>query len=383
MKKTLIFLLLLIVGVLQVYAQTDGDDIVIGKYRKLHSDITTEDRTLLVWLPRSYEQTTLSYPVMYVLYGQNISGYMLPAITACDMLSGSGVIPEMIIIGVANAERYRDYTSIADGYIENTVKFFTDELFPFVESNYRTIDYRIVTGPQAGAVFSFYTLLKHPQLFNAYITENPFVGQNRELLYDMSKELIKGGSFSGKFLYITEENNRIPANIDTAKKFEELVTEVNPEGFELYLEIAEPSGYFVPPLPVKEALLKLFREFAFPDTIKVNSVNEIKDFYRSVSSKYGVEFQPPEIILTFKSDEFTSTGRNTEAAELLEYQLALYPKSLNALMRMGDIKRSAGDYESAIKYYDEFLKISPVDAIAIRNRRDELSKKMLEKMETK
>ena len=383
MNRTLILTLLLTICCLRAIPQNDGDDIVIGKYRKLHSAVTNEDRTLLVWLPPSYDQTTLSYPVMYVLYGQNISGYMLPAITACDMLATSGVIPEMIIVGVANAERYRDYTSIADGYIENTVKFFTDELFPFIESNYRTKNYRIVNGPQAGAVFSFYTLLKHPQLSNAYITENPFVGQNRDLLYNMSKELITERKISDKFLYITEENNRIPVNIETAKQFEELVTASNPAGFELHLEIAHPSGYFVPPIPVKEALLRLFREYAFPDSLKVKNLDEIKNFYRSVSSRYGVEFQPPEMILTFKSDEFTSTGRNAEASELLEYQLSLYPKSLNALMRMGDLKRSAGDYESAIKYYDEFLKISSVDAIAIRNRRDELAKKMLEKLKTK
>ena len=129
--KTFIRLFALILT-LPVFSQTDGDDIVIGKFRRFHSSVTNEERTLLVWLPRSYNDSVLSYPVVYLLYGQNTSAYLLPAITACDMLSASGVIPEMIIVGVASAERYRDYSSIADGYIENTVKFFRDELFPFV-----------------------------------------------------------------------------------------------------------------------------------------------------------------------------------------------------------------------------------------------------------
>ena len=94
---------------LPVFSQTDGDDIVIGKYRKLHSSVTNEYRTLLVWLPRSYKDSVISYPVVYLLYGQNTSAYLLPTITACDMLSASGVIPEMIIVGVASTERYRDY----------------------------------------------------------------------------------------------------------------------------------------------------------------------------------------------------------------------------------------------------------------------------------
>lgn len=383
MKKALILLSALIVSLLQVYSQNDGDDIVIGKYRKLHSVVTNEDRTLLVWLPRSYDETALSYPVIYLLYDQNTSAYLLPAITACDMLAASGAIPEMIIVGIANAERYRDYSSIADGYIEIAVKFFTDELFPFVDRNYRTKNYRIIIGPQAGAVFSFYTLLRHPQLFNAYITENPFVGQNRELLYNMSREYFTDGCLFGKFLYVTDENNSVPANIETVKKFGEMVMTTKPWGFELILDISEPSGYFVPPVPVKDALLKLFREFVLPDTLKIKNIDDIKNFYLSAGKKYSIQLQPPELILTFKSDEFTSTGRIAEASELLEYQLSIYPNSLNALMRMGDLKRSAGDYEGAIKYYNEFLKISPVDAIAIRNRRDDLAKKMLDKLKTK
>jgi tetratricopeptide (TPR) repeat protein len=41
---------------------------------------------------------------------------------------------------------------------------------------------------------------------------------------------------------------------------------------------------------------------------------------------------------------------------------------------MGDLKRTHGEYQSAIAYYDRFLNIMPTDAIAIRNRRDNLAK---------
>jgi tetratricopeptide (TPR) repeat protein len=75
-----------------------------------------------------------------------------------------------------------------------------------------------------------------------------------------------------------------------------------------------------------------------------------------------------------ESDKLLSAGKYDRVEELLEYMLELYPGSLNAIMRMGDVKRITGDYESAIKYYDQFLRIKPVDAIAIKNRRDNLVK---------
>jgi len=39
------------------FAQKDGDDIVIGKYKTIHSHILDEDRLLFVHLPREYGDT--------------------------------------------------------------------------------------------------------------------------------------------------------------------------------------------------------------------------------------------------------------------------------------------------------------------------------------
>jgi len=380
MKRMMTVFLIFTLCLWQTMAQNDGDDIVIGKYRKLHSAVTNEDRTLSVWLPRTYDETNLSYPVIYLLYGQNTTGYLMPVITACDMLSAGGAAPEMIVVGVANAERYRDYTSISDGYIENTVKFFSDELFPFIQHNYRANDYRIVIGPQGGAVFSFYALIKHPDLFDAYILENPFVGQNREILSGMAAEHFGAQGTVDKFLYIKEESDRMPQNIETATQFAALVKSNAPPEFRFHFDLAEPSGYFVPPLPAKEGLLKLFEDYAFPDTLKVEKVEDIRRHYREVSRRYGVDLPPPEHVLTIESDKFLSASKNDEVSAVLEYMLSVYPRSLNALMRMGDLKRTLGDYASAIQYYNEFLKIRQADAISIRNRRDNLEKYMKESL---
>ena len=380
MKKIVVLFSLLTIFLLPAYSQKDCDNIVIGKYRKLHSSVTDEDRTLLVWLPRSYNQSAISYPVVYLLYGQNPSECFLPTITAVDMLSASGAIPEMIIVGVATAERYRDYSSISDGFIENTVKFFVNDLFPFVNSNYRTLDYRMVIGPQAGAVFSFYSLLNHPDLFHAYIIENPFVGQNRELLYNMAEKFFNSNLTFNRFLFIKDEKTNNPDYIETASMFARMMNTRSPQDFRFYFRLEEPSGYFVPPVPAKEGLQTLFESFVFPDTLKVDNVTDIKNYFSNTGRSYGVEFPVPEHILTLESDKLLSAGNYTEQSALLEYMLSVYPKSLNALMRTGDLKRTLGDYEAAINYYDEFLKIMPSDAISIRSRRNNIERYMNESL---
>ena len=65
---TAFLLLYLIFSQNYISAQKDGEDISIGTYRVIHSGILNEDRLLFVHLPQAYEDTELSYPVLYLLW---------------------------------------------------------------------------------------------------------------------------------------------------------------------------------------------------------------------------------------------------------------------------------------------------------------------------
>jgi tetratricopeptide (TPR) repeat protein len=231
-----------------------------------------------------------------------------------------------------------------------------------------------VIGPQAGAVFSFYALLKHPGLFNAYILENPFVWQNRELLFQMAMNTFSGSMKLNRFLFIKDEKDSRSESLETAGQFSVWMNSNKPEGFRFHYNLEEPSGYFVPPIPAKEGLQKLFEQYAPTADLKVETVEDLIDYYRKKGDEYGVEFNVPEHLLTMESDKLMAEGKSDEQASLLLYMLTAYPNSLNALMRMGDLKRTQGEYQSAIAYYDKFLSIMPTDALAITNRRDNLAR---------
>ena len=177
-NKTIIIAMALLVFVMPTLAQEDGDPISIGTYRILHSQILNEDRILLVNLPNGYDETMISYPVLYILYGGQVQGYFAEAVHIVDRLSVGSKIPDMIIVGVKNVDRYRDCLPInrngEPGGAENFLKFFTEELIPFVDTSYRTKDFRILLGPQAGATFSVFTLIEKPDLFRVNIVTNPF-----------------------------------------------------------------------------------------------------------------------------------------------------------------------------------------------------------------
>lgn len=107
-SSIMVVLFVLIMNQDFIQAQEDGDDIVIGKYRVLHSNVLDEDRLLLIHLPREYGETQLSYPVLYLLYGQDINNYFAEAVIIPEKLGSTGEIPPVIVVGVANTNRYRD-----------------------------------------------------------------------------------------------------------------------------------------------------------------------------------------------------------------------------------------------------------------------------------
>ena len=177
-KKIIFTLITLVLFVMPTLAQEDGDPVSIGTYRNLHSKILNEDRTLLVNLPRGYDETTIRYPVLYILYGGQVEGYFAETVHIVDRLSVGSEIPDMIIVGVKNTDRYRDNLPInrngEPGGAENFLKFFTEELIPFTDQSYRTKNFRILLGPQAGATFSVYALIEESGLFKVNIITNPF-----------------------------------------------------------------------------------------------------------------------------------------------------------------------------------------------------------------
>jgi tetratricopeptide (TPR) repeat protein len=354
--------------------QQDGEDVVIGKYRVFHSKIFDEDRLLLVHLPSGYESDRIRYPVLYHLYGDNIVDYIAPALIACDKLGQTGEAPPVIIVGVANTNRYRDNLPFnwdgSPGGADNFIRFFREELIPFIDQNYRTESFRVVAGPQAGAKFSLYALMTDPGLFDLYIATNPFEGDEgitRRLLERAEEFFGKTRSLKKFFYFSCEESEPAPA-LEQAKSLAELVEAHRPDGFELRMAVNKASGFFITPVPVLEALRIFFSEFRLPADFQVNAVADIKAYYDRLSQKYGFAVNAPDLMLTMETDRLSQSRRMTEATELLEYQLSLYPKSLNAFWRLGEVHRALGQYEKALGYYRDFLAIRPTDADMVVRR---------------
>jgi len=344
-------------------AQQDNEDIVIGHYRTMHSTILDEDRMLLVNLPRGYEATAIGYPVIYILYGGQVRNYFAEALHITTLL-GTTRMPPVILVGIVNTERYRDYLPFdregnpagADRFLQ----FMVEEAMPFVEANYRTADFRILVGPQAGGTFGLYTLTERPETFDAYILNNPFrYLVQRDYMIEKVKTFLTGKETLDNFLYVITEDSDFPEALEYMPRLEEVVSAEAPAEFEWKLEVVEENGDFLAPTGLREGLTLLFSAYEFPADTGIASLADIEVYYTELSERYEYEVAIPDMVLTVQSDNLAQNGRVDEAIEMLERLVVLYPHSLNGWWRLAGIYRERGETERALHYYRKCLEVDP------------------------
>lgn len=363
-----------------ISAQQTGEPVAIGTYATIHSKILDEGRTLLIHLPRGYEQAKQAYPVIYMLYGNHVTTYFAEAVSVVDSLGPSGRIPEFILIGLMNTDRYRDLLPEADGNptgIGDFIRFFSEELFPYVEKNYRTKPYRILIGPQAGGNFGLYTMMKEPDMFNAFIIETPFRWRGgRDVMMEMSSVFFQDRKEFQRFLHISyrEEDELEREGLPYLKKFSEIAEAADMENFRLKLDHVPVRDEFLLPLRVKQGLKELFIDYPFPEDLEVDSLDDVLAFYRGLSDEYGFEVDVPGHVLTLESDRLLREERTGEMLRMLEFMLEKDPNSGNALWRLGNHFERTGELEKAVECYERMIRFMGSDAGMIKNRVEALKK---------
>jgi len=176
----------------------------IGVKDSVESKILNEKRQLIVNLPKDYNTSNNTYPVLYVLDGNEAA--ILEAITVTFKLGA-----EFIIVAIPNTDRDRDMMplstptyEVANPGAENFLAFIGNELTPYLEKNYRSNGKRTMRGKSLSGLFIMYAFLEKPELFDNFIGNSAgwYTDMNSyfEALTDRSFK--NKDQFNGKTLFI-------------------------------------------------------------------------------------------------------------------------------------------------------------------------------------
>jgi predicted alpha/beta superfamily hydrolase len=235
MRTLMSFFSILIVSIAS--AQMDSIDriktepVVTGYSFKFHSKILKEDRTIMVALPSDYNTSLKEYPVFYITDGQ--WNFKL-ADQAIGLLSENGLAPRMILIAVQTLEnRDRNLTPTRDerrnmgGNADDFYKFFKDELIPWIEQNYRTYPFRVLSGTSLGGLFVTYVFTKDPNLFNSYLSLSPSMWWDDGFMLKRTDEFLTKNRFLQNYLYTTVANEGLDMGVNA---FAEILAKKAPLG---------------------------------------------------------------------------------------------------------------------------------------------------------
>lgn len=183
----------------------------IGEQIIFHSNTLNESRTLNIYLPNGYSSSSnKKYPVIYLLDGSINEDFIhIAGLAQFGSFSWINMIPETIVIGIANTDRKRDFTFPTNnkkdkkdfpttGKSEKFIHFIKKELQPLIDKKYNTSSLKTLIGQSLGGLLATEVLFKSPDLFDNYIIVSPSLWWDNESLLKYNPSLYQ----SKKSIYI-------------------------------------------------------------------------------------------------------------------------------------------------------------------------------------
>lgn len=345
------FIFVLLMGI--VFAG-ETEKVVIGDRLTLNSKVLNEERTVLVYRPEGYERYQTQYPVLYLLDG----GYHFHHVTGIvQFLSSQGYIPQLVVVGLPNTDRRRDFTPTkinnvkASGGADDFMEFMEKELFPFVEENYRVAPYRILVGHSLCGMFSIYSLFTKPDLFSAYIAISPWLLHNDQLLVKNAEKMFKKNKSLNKFLFMTVGNE--PELIPVLDQFSTYLLEYAPEKLTWkYENMQNDTHGTVVHNSVYNGLLEHYLDWRLPHDLGKNAVTTIKKHYKKLSEKYGYPVQAPESQLNQLGYMILNSKMYDQAIAVFKLNVEKYPDSPNVYDSLGEAYENSGELKLALANYE-------------------------------
>jgi predicted alpha/beta superfamily hydrolase len=209
---------------------------------------------LYIGLPQSYaKEPGKRYPVVFVT-----DGYwdFAKIIMVRDGMVYDKVSPDFIVVGLGYAGDNPDYGNLrlwelspvrmpnvgdASGHAADFLQTLKTQIIPFVDANYRTDpSYRVMAGSSLGGLFTLYTMLTAPDLFQAYVAGTPATVAGDDWLFGYEERFAKTPErLEGKRLFMTTGGNEAPAYVGGVLRFNQRLAARHYPGFDFAFRIIE------------------------------------------------------------------------------------------------------------------------------------------------
>ncbi len=348
-----------------------SEPITIGETITLKSKIMGEERTILVSTPPGYGMGSERYPVLYMTDGDQ---HITHTRGTVDFLAANGLMPQLIIVGVANTDRTRDLTPTrvesreingrttqipASGGAGRFLDFFEDELFPHIEDHYRTLPMRLFSGHSFGGLFALNAFFERPEMFRAVLAISPSLNWDDALSIRQATSFSKKEAVANAALFVAmadeEEGDPRPNLLDrleaalAASKAKDFRWHVMRMPDENHGSVVLRAQYW--------GLRDVFDGWRLPTDPETRvfsgSIDDLEQHYAHLSKRYGFKVIPGENAINQLGYQYLFREDFANAIEVFTYNVGLYPDSANVYDSLGEALENAGRLDEALASYSK------------------------------
>ncbi|WP_062569975.1 alpha/beta hydrolase-fold protein [Pseudoalteromonas arabiensis] len=361
MKQLIAFSVIVMILMTQASAKPRG--IILTD--SIHSKILSERRDLLINLPSSYDQNkTLTYPVVFLTDGLRNFNH---ASGTLDLLTQSHEAQEMIIIAIKNTQRARDFTPTYDesynkwgvsGGADNFLDFIEHELIPHINENYRTNNFKILSGHSLGGLLVIHSLQTRPELFQAHFAFSPSLWWHDGVIFKNTKTFYEKGGNLNSYLYMNLANEK-GQMLSSFEKYEHLLKNHNLKGFSYDIDVVEEENHSTSAMVGhNKAYTHLYKQFQCPTDIIAQGIPAIEKYYMQLSKKYKAEIKPSYHTLAQVAGIAYNKKDFSGAIEVYKSLITQFPHLSDPHYRIAYIYETQGKYNRSIEALDKALNIS-------------------------
>ncbi|MCA0931304.1 alpha/beta hydrolase [Lutimonas saemankumensis] len=342
------------------------EQLTIGSTSLFSSKIMGEDRPIIISLPQNYAESEADYPVLYLTDGlQNI----WHSIGTAEVLTRTGSMPPMIIVGIESTNRDRDFSPTADenwprsGGGPKFSDFIEKELIPYIDANYRTHPFRILEGHSLGGLFTVSVLLNKPDLFDAHIIMSPSLWWKQQEIIKQAETFFKSQPNLEKRLFFGIGTNESGTEWGMRKELQNFIDVLKankPEKVEFKHQEMLNEGHMSSTLLSNYYGLKfIFSDMEVPDSLIANYSDEkFLKHEEMIKSKYGKEAKQSAEAYVRIAYSLMEDKNLSGAITVIKRSVEAYSFDLGLLNFLASIYEKNENIEMAISTYTEAIKIS-------------------------
>jgi predicted alpha/beta superfamily hydrolase len=333
------------------------------------SRILSENRVINIHIPESYETSDKLYPVIYSLDGEYTK---LVLNGTLDYYSYWDKIPECIVVSIdqnyldTTENKYKRWIDCSYSWDSGLPKnkgidfknFISKELVPFIDSSYRTTNFRTIVGHSFSANYVNYFLLDEKPLFTGYVAISPYYVPNS---FDTLNTIIENLK-NPIFYFVAVGENDLSGHIKSVNEFDKQFSEIANANFNYKMfdmENNQATHYTIFPKAVPSAIEHLFSAYGpisnvqFKKLLKENNkIDYLTKRYANIEDLYGIKIPIRESDLNSVGYSISKKKQWDQLKQVAELSIELYPENFLGYYQMGEYFEQTENFTAALKQYE-------------------------------